>query len=555
MGGKGSGRLNKTDAFLKKNTAVYNTVSPNLATAGNEVLVVPNHSGDHSAGRMLRTPENATDIANKQYVDDQIATVDLSDYWKRDGTSVASGDWALNTYDLTFTTGQINIGDHGAIFQSGDDLMISASEGAAEAVDIKGAWNRQEGLNINDGVLIANIGSSKEVFRLRRAGVTFLSLVPYNGSGLNWGMRKESYASGNNTIFTEAGNATKNHDHAAQTNPTIWGHSVTDPDTDNSQWWSLTHDQSNAVFDVGTGDFVFNTGSMSIGAAGATNIGTTNLQVEGGVLSLKETTTPTADTNYAKIYSKNNNELFWQDGAGTEHLLHGDSYSNLWYNSHTTSDVTISTQNAFTKIDSFTVVGKEDDLGNAVGSTTNNEIVISDIGAGEYEISFHGSVTATGGADKEMVLCMGIELATAKDITDVTDNTVTPIVITSTAHGFEDGDMVEISGVLGNTAANGSFFVNNKTANTFEIVQLDGTATTGNGNYDEGSPTGDITHWYVGNMSVHREVRGSTLGAVSATGLHDIQNDDKLAVYVANLDGTTDLTVAAFSFEVVRVGD
>ena len=40
-----------------------------------------------------------------------------------------------------------------------------------------------------------------------------------------------------------------------------------------------------------------------------------------GVLGLKETTEPTADTNYGKIYCKDDNKLYFQDGAGTEHTI------------------------------------------------------------------------------------------------------------------------------------------------------------------------------------------------------------------------------------------
>lgn len=40
-----------------------------------------------------------------------------------------------------------------------------------------------------------------------------------------------------------------------------------------------------------------------------------------GVLCMKETTTPTADTNYGKIYTKNDNNLYFQDGAGNEHQI------------------------------------------------------------------------------------------------------------------------------------------------------------------------------------------------------------------------------------------
>ena len=276
---------------------------------------------------------------------------------------------------------------------------------------------------------------------------------------------------------------------------------------------------------------------------------------ETGPIFLKETTTPTARTNYAAIYTTSDNELFWQDGAGTEHLLHGDSFSEIWYHGVSTVEVTISAQNAFTIIDSFTVVGHEDDLLNLVGSSATNNLTLSAIAGGEYEISYHGSITATGGADKTMMFALGITLATPKDITNVTDDTVSPIVITSIGHGLEDGDMVEIAGVLVNTAANGSFIVDSKANDTFEIVKLDGSATTGNGDYDEGTPTGDVTIVYPGNMVIKRAVRGADLSAVSATGLHIIANSDVLALYIANISGATNLTVDAVSLDANRIGD
>lgn len=40
-----------------------------------------------------------------------------------------------------------------------------------------------------------------------------------------------------------------------------------------------------------------------------------------GVLMLKETSTPTADTNYGKVYTKNDDKLYFQDGAGVEHEI------------------------------------------------------------------------------------------------------------------------------------------------------------------------------------------------------------------------------------------
>ncbi len=274
-----------------------------------------------------------------------------------------------------------------------------------------------------------------------------------------------------------------------------------------------------------------------------------------GVIFLNETTTPTAKANHGAIYTKNTNELFFQDGAGVEHLLHGDSFSTIWFHGISTVEVTISVIDTFTLIDSFTVVGNEDDLSNAVGDFSANTITLSSNSGGEYKVTYHGSITATGGADKEMIFAYGITLATPKDITNVTDDLVSPIVITSVAHGLDNGDMVEIAGVLGNTAANGSFIVDSKAADTFVIVALDGNATTGNGNYNEGSPTGDITIEYPGQMVVHRMVRGADLGAMSATGIHELANSDVISLYVANVSGTTNLTVAAISLGLDRIGD
>jgi len=60
----------------------------------------------------------------------------------------------------------------------------------------------------------------------------------------------------------------------------------------------------------------------------------------------------------------------------------------------------------------------------------------------------------------------------SKAVTDATN--ANPIVITSAGHGFEDGDSVTISGVVGNNAANGTHTVANKTADTFELSGVAG---------------------------------------------------------------------------------
>jgi hypothetical protein len=59
-----------------------------------------------------------------------------------------------------------------------------------------------------------------------------------------------------------------------------------------------------------------------------------------------------------------------------------------------------------------------------------------------------------------------------------------PPVVTSTTHGYADGDIVTITGVVGMTELNGkTFIINVLTANTFELFDTD---ATGYGTYVSG---------------------------------------------------------------------
>lgn len=56
-----------------------------------------------------------------------------------------------------------------------------------------------------------------------------------------------------------------------------------------------------------------------------------------------------------------------------------------------------------------------------------------------------------------------------------------PVVITSAGHGLKVGQYVKVSGVLGNTGANGSYIVSAVTTDTFSL-----SGSTGNGSYTSG---------------------------------------------------------------------
>ena len=56
-------------------------------------------------------------------------------------------------------------------------------------------------------------------------------------------------------------------------------------------------------------------------------------------LAMKEITTPTAIAAYGQIYPKADNNLYFQDGAGTEHLVQLASYGELYFNNNGTAQV------------------------------------------------------------------------------------------------------------------------------------------------------------------------------------------------------------------------
>jgi hypothetical protein len=79
----------------------------------------------------------------------------------------------------------------------------------------------------------------------------------------------------------------------------------------------LDKDGGNTIFNVNTTEENIVIGGASVSANYDLGL------INSGVLMLKETTTPTADTNYGKLYWKNDNKFYGQDGAGEEHVIHG----------------------------------------------------------------------------------------------------------------------------------------------------------------------------------------------------------------------------------------
>jgi hypothetical protein len=129
--------------------------------------------------------------------------------------------------------------------------------------------------------------------------------------------------------------------------------------------------------------------------------------------------------------------------------------------------------------------------------------------------------------DGEALLQTGV--ATQLDTGVVSGATnASPIVITDTAHGLKDNNVVKVTGVGGNTAANATWTVTRVSADTFSL-----NSSTGNGTYTSGGV------WHVLGLYQLSQVL-STANGFASGGVYQI--------YVNYNDGSS--RVKQFQFQV-----
>jgi len=84
-----------------------------MGSVGGSPLIIPNHSGDHDAGRILKTPTEETNIVNKKYVDDSFPVTHAST------TGQTTDDHHAQSHSHVSHTG-IGASDHHAKTTSGE---------------------------------------------------------------------------------------------------------------------------------------------------------------------------------------------------------------------------------------------------------------------------------------------------------------------------------------------------------------------------------------------------------------------------------------------------
>lgn len=132
-------------------------------------------------------------------------------------------------------------GTNGIISTISGSTIIQSSNGTAEIGDGAGS----EGLRLRAGAtsvaeLIISAGGD--------------GYIVANDGNVDQGMIAVGPTAGTQVNLTLVANYSQDHDHAEQTNPTLFIHSATAPDTDNTQWGSFAHNQTDFVLSTGLGN-------------------------------------------------------------------------------------------------------------------------------------------------------------------------------------------------------------------------------------------------------------------------------------------------------------
>lgn len=197
--------------------------------------------------------------------------------------------------------------DDSYIYHDGSDLYIFNSVGST-IIDAPNGVELQDGssralLVTNDGTKTTFLSNTGDYIRIGSANTTShafsseddlvvcgkleVNSIAHFDSNVNFHMAcfvssdiEFLYGSGNNQFMIKSSatdsqvlfatytdnqlilcnylNRVSNYDHAQQPNPTFYIHSNVNPNTDNTQWISFVHDQTDGEIATGTGDIYLN---------------------------------------------------------------------------------------------------------------------------------------------------------------------------------------------------------------------------------------------------------------------------------------------------------
>jgi len=202
--------FNITDYYTKSNINnfnYWNSTSNGFNETYADGLYV-NVDGDNMTGNLNMSGNNITNISNLV----------------GSGDNIVIGDAGVDSHSLT----------------SDDDLFVSGKLEVDGTIEF-------------DSLVSFNPSGGLSSWVIKESGNSFLGALPIADDGVHFGIVGTDGRSNYNLIFTDYANREDDYDHSIpSTNPTIFLHSATDPDTDNTQWGSLSHDTQSFQIDSGT---------------------------------------------------------------------------------------------------------------------------------------------------------------------------------------------------------------------------------------------------------------------------------------------------------------
>jgi hypothetical protein len=190
----------------------------------------------------------------------------LSGTWFTGGTATTTKPHLLieptGTTSTAWSTSGTGLGVNAASGFAGDLIDLQLAGATKFRVDKDGYIKAglfdyfstsASGVKSSLGFFADNNGS----FYVQSGGTTHGQWSTKPGDGLHLGIQSVNGGANNNFIFTTFTNIGGNYAHALSADPTLFIHSSTAATSATTQWVSIAHNQTNAIFSIGLGNFNF----------------------------------------------------------------------------------------------------------------------------------------------------------------------------------------------------------------------------------------------------------------------------------------------------------
>lgn len=153
-----------------------------------------------------------------------------------------------------------------------------------------GSWLGYHSLSASNDLIVSNAAEIQGYLYLAsRLSLgdnvsTYLQMRYYQDDGAVIGLGNTDGGANRNLIITDIANLVRDHDHVLlSADPTVFVHSSTDPDVDNTQYLSFYHDKTHGRLVTGTGIVAIGTGTPAFAAGVGSLLVSSSLEVGAGV--------------------------------------------------------------------------------------------------------------------------------------------------------------------------------------------------------------------------------------------------------------------------------